>query len=314
MASSFFPSLNTSVLTRFSDVWPREDAKVRAKIKSCSRKAKGEFVDITNSIAGFNPQRKGYYPHANGKRVWENARMFDSLQEVIRKRLKELDRSEAAAMRKGGLHKDTFRDLRRSKRHTVSSDKLPGIAKGLDWSLAELMQHVSPSDDHIPSEVIASEGREQNPDLLEYAGSLEAGAFREVDELDQRQPHTIPRLRSPKYPKARHWAWQVRGDSMNLEQIFDGMWVEGVDYEDFVEHYGDLRDGDIVVAEVINRQGQRERTVKKLYMFKDRIELRPQSTSSHKTIILPRVIDPDATSEGRIIALVIEWFKISDRA
>lgn len=149
-----------------------------------------------------------------------------------------------------------------------------------------------------------------DPDLLDYAGILEAGAFREVDELDQRQPHKIPHFRSPQFPKAKHMAWKVMGDSMDLEHIVEGMWVEGVDIEEFTDYYGDLRDGDFVVVERSEAQGaRRERTVKKLAVFPDRWELHPRSSNpKHQVIKIPRGHDPSRDSSAVIIGLVVRWF------
>lgn len=155
----------------------------------------------------------------------------------------------------------------------------------------------------------------QDLDLLDYAGILEAGAFREVDELDQREPHKIPHYRSPQYPRARHLAWKVMGDSMDLEHIVEGMWVEGADIINFTDYYGDLRDGDFVVVERSQAQGAlRERTVKKLAVFPDRWELHPRSSNpKHQPITIPKGQDPYKDSSVAIIAFVVRWFMESKR-
>jgi transcriptional regulator with XRE-family HTH domain len=93
-------------------------------------------------------------------------------------------------------------------------------------------------------------------------GVAEAGAFREMVEFGDE--HELPHIAAPRsaqYPLARHLAFEVRGDSMNGGHGYE--W-----------------------------------TVKRAKVFRDRIELHPESTNqSHKPVTIPRKHDADTTGE-----------------
>lgn len=144
---------------------------------------------------------------------------------------------------------------------------------------------------------------------LPYAGVVEAGAWREVEDLNQQGEHKISRSRDIRFGKARQYVWKVEGDSMNEAGLGPGMMIIGVDYNDFVEHYGTVETGRFVVVEA--RDGsRRERTVKEARVFRDRIELHPRSNNKrHQPIIVPRNHDHDGDQEVRILAVVAEAFQ-----
>ncbi|WP_119270885.1 helix-turn-helix domain-containing protein [Taklimakanibacter deserti] len=212
-----------------------------------------------------------------------------------------------------GLSTPYLSRLERGEERNLNLKTLGRISAALGAKPADILVQ----DDHIPSEQIAAEmtepTREEGGDLLDYAGIVEAGAFREVDELDQRQPHKIPFLRSPKYPMARHMAFKVAGDSMDLEKMLDGMWAEVVDAEQFFEYYGPLKDGDIVVVERTKDQGAlRERTVKQLRVYADRWELQPRSSNPrHKPIVVLPGMDHLQDKSVAVIGLVLTWGMLS---
>lgn len=140
-------------------------------------------------------------------------------------------------------------------------------------------------------------------------GTVEAGTFREVDELgvdDDRAEIVIPS--DDRFPNARVLAFDVAGDSMNAllpRPILPGDRVSCVAYED-VAHQVPLRDGMVVVVERVRSGGHmREWSIKQLEIYDDRYEFHPRSTSSkHKPIVIQRDLEADDGTSVEIIALV----------
>ncbi|SDG35230.1 hypothetical protein SAMN04487974_102156 [Pelagibacterium luteolum] len=94
---------------------------------------------------------------------------------------------------------------------------------------------------------------------------------------------------------------------MNQAGIHDGMWVVGADAGDYVDQYGDIVTGDLVVVEQSRYQGsEREITVKEIHFFRDRYELRPVSDNEeHEPIAVPHDHSPDDDREVKIIGIVL---------
>lgn len=161
---------------------------------------------------------------------------------------------------------------------------------------------------HIPSEHV--DEAHPSDDFLPFAGYVEAGALREIEHVDQRRAPRVNWMPNPRFSKARQFAWQVRGDSMNLADIHEDWFVSGVLYEDYVNYgYGDVQDGDIVIIEV--QSGDKvERTLKRVRIFRDRTEFRPESSNAeHKPIIAPRDADLLNFDHGKVVAIVTAAFK-----
>lgn len=137
----------------------------------------------------------------------------------------------------------------------------------------------------------------QSPELTRRAGgtapvvaTVEAGAWREVDELDQDNGEWITIPADDKYPDATQRVYDVSGDSMNkLEPIpiTNGSRIVAIDYDEIASRVP-LRDGLIVVVQRSRNGGQeRELTVKQVAWFGDRIEFQPRSTNAkHKPIVV----------------------------
>jgi len=62
------------------------------------------------------------------------------LRERIQQRLKEIRKSARRASLDGGLHRDAIRNILRTKSKNPRRDTLEGIARGLNWSLEELLE------------------------------------------------------------------------------------------------------------------------------------------------------------------------------
>lgn len=148
---------------------------------------------------------------------------------------------------------------------------------------------------------------------LPFAGYVAAGLWHPVDELDQdglEVPDFV--LSHPSYPKARQYAYMVRGDSMNLVGIDDGMWVVAADAADFVDLYGETESGDLVVVERSRHQGsERELTVKEIRFYRDRYELLPRSSNpSHQPIVVPHNHGIEESGEQvRVIGIVLTSYR-----
>lgn len=147
---------------------------------------------------------------------------------------------------------------------------------------------------------------------LPYAGIVQAGNFRPVDEhFDQDQgDHMVPPgvFPHPKYPDLRQAAWQVRGNSMEEAGIRDGMWVVGALYMDYVDRVGELFNGQYVVVERVRHGGsERELTVKEVQFARGGMRLVPRSSDKeHKEFFVALDVDADPDTETiGVIAVVL---------
>lgn len=148
---------------------------------------------------------------------------------------------------------------------------------------------------------------------LAFSGYVAAGLWHPVDDLDQdglEVPDFV--LSHPAYPKARQYAYMVKGDSMNLVGIDDGMWVVAADASDFIDQYGETESGDLVVVERSRFQGsERELTVKEIRYYRDRYELIPRSTNPiHKPIVVQHNHGIDGDKEQvQVVGVVLTSYR-----
>lgn len=138
--------------------------------------------------------------------------------------------------------------------------------------------------------------------------TVEAGAWREVDELDQSAPEWVAVPPDQKYPDATQDVYDVAGDSMNkLEPhpITPGSRVVALRYDEIAAR-SPLRDGLVVVVQRSRNGGQeREITIKQVAWFDDRIEFQPRSTNpKHKPIVVEHDSWDDNGVEVSIVGLV----------
>ena len=138
--------------------------------------------------------------------------------------------------------------------------------------------------------------------------TVEAGAWREVNELDQDDMEWVTVPADDKYPDATQRVFDVSGDSMNkLEPypITNGSRIVAVDYDEIASRVP-LRDGLVVVVQRSRNGGQeRELTVKQVAWFDDRIEFQPRSTNpKHKPIVVEHDNWEDNGVEVAIVGLV----------
>lgn len=211
--------------------------------------------------------------------------------------LERIGMSPRAASIEAGMHPDTLSKVISGKTKSLRGDNARKVAQVLGVSTIWLLS----------GQEEGAELHEDDPGFGEpYGGILEAGPFRPVDLLDQDEHRRIPISRDKRYPRGQFAAYEVRGDSMNLENIVEGMWVLAMNLEDWNTWYGGLRDGMLVVVQASRNSGQEiERTVKQLQIFPDRMVLVPKSTNSrHKPVDYLKKDDPDNGEKIEIIGVV----------
>ena len=134
--------------------------------------------------------------------------------------------------------------------------------------------------------------------LYKFYGEVQAGHLQEPDAANQDVPEPQAYWRHPTYPNATPMAWNVVGDSMDIE-IPDGSVAFGVDFQ---EAGGIAHNDDIVVVEHI-LDGRIERTIKMVRHVDDGIELYPRSHNpKYRPIKLKSLKSPGA--EIRIRSLI----------
>lgn len=124
------------------------------------------------------------------------------------------------------------------------------------------------------------------PGQLPIRDPVQAGAWLEVNVLDQREPTMYPASLDPRFPDARQWLSPVRGDSMNAltknglpAGILDGDLVHIVDAIDI--NYRPAA-GDVVEVERSRFDGAvRELTLKQI-----------EITASGEILLCPRSTNP----------------------
>ncbi|UMY16639.1 XRE family transcriptional regulator [Methylobacterium organophilum] len=141
---------------------------------------------------------------------------------------------------------------------------------------------------------------------IPVVGKAEAGAFREVDELEDtgEEPELIFDEPDPDFPKAKRVAFTVQGDSMNaaVPPLLDGYRLICVDFQDADVP---LSDGMTVIVQRTRDGGlTREWSVKEVEMGETEIAFCPRSTNPrHKPIVVPIDAEPNDETKVEVIAI-----------
>jgi SOS-response transcriptional repressor LexA len=216
----------------------------------------------------------------------------------IKERLKLLNLSERAASIQASGNAELLRNIRRGRSISPRSGSLSKLAKVLGVSESWLL---GSTDDVGAPPTGQLHG-------VRFGGIVEAGAFRRVNGFDQDSEYRlIPLPPDPRYPAHLQYAFEVVGDSMNAAHILPGMWVTAVSLHAWEKIHGEPGDGRVViVAKTRNGDDERELTVKRLRLFRDRIELQPESSNkTHQSLIFhPTPADSDQHSVA-ILAVVL---------
>jgi SOS-response transcriptional repressor LexA len=224
-------------------------------------------------------------------------RPTDVLVRRLEHRMQELDTNAAAVSRQAGLGPTAVHDILSGKNRSPSIETVRALAAALDCDIAYL---IGEQETPRPAKPAAA---------IPVIGIVEAGAFRPMPESNSDNESDVLYLNAPRsdcYPRARHFALQVWGDSMNAAKpvpILQGMHVLCVDT---IEAGLTIESGKIYVVRRTTDGGQTyEMTVKRARVFRDRIELVPESTNPrHRPIVIPHDFDNDAQAEIAAIGWV----------
>ena len=205
--------------------------------------------------------------------VW-NIDMSD-LKDRIRGRLREIGKSARRASMEGGLTSDAIRNVLRAKSRNPRRDTLEGIARGLDWTLEDLLELASAGN------VRTIERPVHEVPLVSW---VEAGALTEMVD-----PYAVGD--ASEYIPVTHQrntliALRVNGQSMN--RIAPDGSIVIVDYAD-----KSLISGQYYVVKIDNRA-----TFKRFRSDPARLE--PDSTEAHETVFIQEETDV----VGRVIQVI----------
>lgn len=216
-----------------------------------------------------------------------------------------------------GMSPDTVGKLLLGKSRHLRSDHIAALAKVLDCDEAWLLGSTpSPASELRPARLAPA----PPGGGVAYGGIAEAGAFRPVNIFDQEAEHRrLPIAPDARFPPADQAAFEIMGDSMTEAGLHPGMWALAVDVHAWHRRMGEPGDGSlVVVARTRNGNPEREITVKRLRIFRDRIELRPESANPvHQPVVLPRQPAGDGGPETdgtgatvQILAVVLQAIRL----
>ena len=121
-----------------------------------------------------------------------------------------------------------------SKRAGLSENAVGMILKGEVRSprMDTLTSIFASVGEGLPTTLIGSGGvAGETEEDLEVVGTVEAGVFRQRDELID-ETYTVAFPRDRRFPHAQQYAYRVRGDSMDRLGILDGGYIRVINFED----------------------------------------------------------------------------------
>jgi SOS-response transcriptional repressor LexA len=220
-------------------------------------------------------------------------------ESILQARLRELMQrqqlSHAALSRMAGLGQTAVNDIMSGRNQSPSNKAVEKLATVLGVSVEDLSRRSSDRrialNDRSRDERTTARGSVEAMPLI---GIAEAGAWRTVSPLPADVQESVQPQRSRNYKSFKHFALRVQGDSMNASRppIGDGQIILCVDMADAGL---EITDGRVYVVRRTRDGGQSyEMTVKRAFVFRDRIELRPESSNpAHNAITIKRGMDED---------------------
>lgn len=188
-------------------------------------------------------------------------------RERLREIIAERKTTARAVSRAVGSNDTLVRDILSGKSRNARGDKIAQIAEHLGVEVSEIMDGVERSERDQPHEL--SE--------LPLVGPVQAGAWLAIDDTAQDEPQMMAVALDRRYPQARQWLREVRGDSMNARNIYPG------DLAHIVELVGsgiNLNTGMIVEVTRFRDGGSlREITLKEVEVTEGGLVLWPRSTN-----------------------------------
>lgn len=200
---------------------------------------------------------------------------MNDLRDTIQERLRLIGKSARRASLDGGLHRDAIRNILRTKSKNPRRDTLAGIARGLDWSLEELLD--------LPGHRNVS-GMEQPVFDVPLISWVQAGALNET--IDPYEIGHAEEYVAVTHKRSTLIALRVQGTSMNRVAA-DGS-VIIVDFADKI-----LISGQYYVVKLNG-----EATFKRFRVDPSRLE--PDSTEPFDTVFLRG----EAEVVGRVIQVI----------
>lgn len=208
-------------------------------------------------------------------------------RERLRAIIAERGTTPRAVSRAIGSNDTLVRDILSGKSKNARGDTMAKIAEHLGVPVSELMSGVD-----LPEGPSAEQLTE-----LPLIGPVQAGAWLAVDDTVQDEPQMMAVALDRRYPTARQWLREVRGDSMNARNVYPG------DLAHLVELIGSgvsLNSGMIVeVTRTRDGGALREVTLKEVEVKDDGIVLWPRS-------INPRWKDPVRLDDGSGSDITVE--------
>lgn len=221
--------------------------------------------------------------------------------ERLQSAIDELGWSKAELQRRSGISYDSINKYLRGDVDNPRGNVLEKLAVTIGRPALWLKEGIDPTGSEITRAIHA-------PGTAPVVGIVEAGAWREVDELDQSETKWITVPADDKFPDATQRVYDVSGESMNQAEPFPippGSRVVAVDYDEVASRVP-LRNGLIVVVQRLKNAGQeRELTIKQVAWFEDRIEFQPKSSNkSLKAIVVEHDRWEDNGIEVAVVGLV----------
>jgi SOS-response transcriptional repressor LexA len=222
-------------------------------------------------------------------------------ESILQARLRELMQrqqlSHAALSRMAGLGQTAVNDIMSGRNQSPSNKAVEKLATVLGVSVEDLSRHQKDRRFALADKARgAADDRVSKAgfDAVPLIGVAEAGAWRMVSPLPADVQESVSPARSRNYKSFKHFALRVQGDSMNASRppIGDGQIILCVDMADAGL---EITDGRVYVVRRTRDGGQSyEMTVKRAFVFRDRIELRPESSNpAHRAITIKRGMDED---------------------
>lgn len=152
--------------------------------------------------------------------------MDSSLQKRVRLRMDTLNMNALQTAKTAGLGDSFVRDILRGKTKSPSAENLAKLAAALETTVEYLIGSSNDNDVNDVGEIeLPLEG-------IPVVSTVSAGTWLEVTVFDgDEDPVVLPLARDRRFPRARHYALLVHGDSMDLEYP-DGSYAICVDFAD----------------------------------------------------------------------------------
>lgn len=231
------------------------------------------------------------------------SRENEQAKAYVRHVMAELNIAATALAAKAGLSATTLTRPLNDPEHkfSISTSTIAKIGAATGITYADFLRVGQTATNQI-----SLSGRQLKSAVV--VATVEAGAWREVDEFDQSDPEWIAVPPDDKYPDATQDVYNVAGDSMNALEphpITPGSRIVAVRYDEIAAR-APLRDGLVVVVRRSRNDGQeRELTVKQVAWFNDRIEFQPRSSNpKHKPIVVKHDAWEDDGVTVEIVGLV----------